>query len=157
MTETVNVLAGIWIGNLIQAKLTLGKKFWLMLGGAAVAFVSAFAISPVVPINKWLWTASYTLYTIGWSVVGLAFFYFVDVVLKIRRPLFFFVVVGMNALVVYCMGEVLVGWIRHAMEVLTVWLSAMGEFALVVQACLAFLVIWSLAYWLYRRRIFIRA
>jgi predicted acyltransferase len=157
MSETVNVLAGIWIGNLIQSPLALGKKFWWMLGGAAVAFVSALAMSPVVPINKWLWTASYALYTIGWSVLGLAFFYFVDVVLKVRRPLVFFVVVGMNALIVYCIGEVLVGWIRNAVEVLTVWLSAIGEVASVLQACLAFLVIWYVSYWLYRRKIFIRA
>ena len=157
MTESVNVLAGIWAGRLIQSQLEVGRKLWFMVGGAAVAFVGALLLSPVVPINKWLWTASYTLYTIGWSALGLALFYFVDVILKLRRPLFFFVVVGMNALIVYCMGEVLVGWIRHAVEVLTVWLSVIGEFASVVQACLAFLVIWLLAYWLYRRKIFIRA
>jgi heparan-alpha-glucosaminide N-acetyltransferase len=155
--ETVNVLAGIWAGNLLRSSLVLRKKFLFMFIAMAIAFTAGLAISPVVPINKWLWTGSYTLYTIGWSIFGLILFYFLDVVVGLRKSMFFFVVIGMNSLVVYCIGELLVGWLGHSVEVLTQWVSVIGEPAPMVQAALTFLVIWCFAYWLYRNKIFIRA
>ena len=155
--ETVNVLAGIWAGNLLRSSHSLKRKFLYMFIGMATAFAVGLAISPLVPINKWLWTASFALYTIGWSVFGLILFYYLDVVAGFRRSLFFFVVIGMNSLLVYCIGELLVGWLRHSVDVLTQWVSVIGEPAPMVQAAATFLVIWLLAYWLHRHKIFIRA
>ncbi len=157
MSEVANVLAGIWAGNLLRSSFTVRKKFQFMSIGMAVAFVLGLLISPVVPINKWLWTSSYSLYTIGWSIAGLLIFYFLDVVADCGRGMFFLIVIGMNSLVFYCVGEVMLEWVRHSMEVLTGWLSILGEAGSLLQASATFLAVWYLGYWLYRRNIFIRA
>ncbi len=157
LSEIVNVLVGIWAGNLLRSPLMLTKKFSYLAAGAAIAFSCGLLLSPIVPINKWLWTASYTLVTSGWSLVGLMMFCYLDLVLHLRKELFFFVVVGMNSLLIYCIGEVLVYWVFHAIATLTPWLSITGEIAPAIQACATFLVIWLFAYWFYRRGIFLRA
>jgi len=157
ISETVNVLAGIWTGNLLRSSFPIRKKFLFMSIAMACAFALGLLISPVVPINKWLWTSSYSLYTIGWSIAGLLIFYYLDVVANVRRGMFFFVVIGMNSLVFYCIGEILLDWVRHSVEVLTSWLSVLGEAGPLLQAAATFMVVWSLGYWLYQRKIFIRA
>jgi len=157
ISETVNVLAGIWTGNLLRSSYPIKKKFLAMLAAMAAALALGLLISPVVPINKWFWTSSYALYTTGWSIAGLLIFYFLDAILNVRRGMFFFVVIGMNSLVFYCIGEILLDWVRHSVEVLTGWLSVLGEAGPLLQAAATFMVVWYLGYWLYQRKIFIRA
>jgi len=155
--EVVNVLIGIWIGNLLRSPRSLSDKFKWMIGGMLIAFAAGLALSPIVPINKWLWTASYALYTSGWAIFGLILFYLLVEIFNLRRPMFFLVVVGMNSLFVYCVGEILHGWLDQSVGVLTGRFLYIGELAPVAQACAVLAVIWYLSYWLYQHKIFIRA
>jgi heparan-alpha-glucosaminide N-acetyltransferase len=76
--------------------------------------------------------------------------------LGIRKPMFLLVVVGMNPLFVYCF-EPLNGWINNSLAVFTRRFNFIGALAPVAQWSAVLLVIWLLAYWLYRRGIFLRA
>ena len=76
--------------------------------------------------------------------------------LHLRRPMFFLTVVGMNSLFVYCVGEILRGWINSAVMVFTGGFRFIGTLAPLAQSCAVLLVIWSLTYWLYKRNIFLR-
>jgi len=51
---------------------------------------------------------------------------------------------------------VLRGWINRALGVFTGNFSFIGVLAPVAQSCAVLLVMWSLCYWLYRRRIFFK-
>lgn len=155
--EVVNVMFGVWIGKFLRSSRSLSEKFKWMAVAMLVAFATGLALSPIVPINKWLWTASYALYTSGWSILGLIAFYVLVEIFKIRRPMFFLVVMGMNSLFVYCVGEILHGWLDQSVGVLTGKFHFIGELAPVAQACAVLIVIWYMSYWLYRRNIFIRA
>jgi predicted acyltransferase len=154
--EIASVLFGVWVGNLICSKKPRAEQMKIMAGGMVLAFVLGLAFSPLVPINKWLWTATYTLYTTGWSIFGLLVFYLLVEVLGIRRPMFVLTVVGMNSLFVYCVGEILRGWLNNSVAVFTGGYKFIGTLAPVAQSCTVLLVIWYLTYWLYKRKIFLR-
>jgi heparan-alpha-glucosaminide N-acetyltransferase len=157
LCETVSVLFGIWTGRILLSSRSLGGKLKILSAGMAAAFAAGLLLSPLVPINKWLWTASYTLYTTGWSLAGLIAFYLLVEAAGIRRPMFLLQVIGMNSLFVYCTGEVFRGWIDRSLTVFTGGFKILGETAPIAQALAVLGVIWLLAYWLYNRRIFLRA
>jgi predicted acyltransferase len=66
------------------------------------------------------------------------------------------VVVGMNSLFVYCLHELLTGWINRAIGVFSGNYAFLGIFGPVAQTCSIFLVVWLIAYWMYRRGIFVK-
>jgi predicted acyltransferase len=154
--ETASVLFGVWSGTLLRNGRPLAVQLRTLSLGMILAFASGLLLFPLVPINKWLWTASYTLYTTGWSLLGLLAFYLVIEVLGIRRPMFPLMVVGMNSLFVYCVNEVFRRWIDQTLAIFTRGFQFLGTWAPVIQSCAVLSVIWYLAYWLYKRRIFLK-
>ena len=156
VAEIPSVLFGLWAGNLLRSGKPLAKQMKIMAMGMVAAFALGLAFSPLVPINKWLWTSTYTLLTTGWSVLGLLIFVTLVDVLRIRKPMFFLVVVGMNPLFVYCL-EPVSDWINSTLAIFTGGFAFIGPLAPVAQWCAIFLIIWYLAYWLYKRKIFLRA
>jgi len=157
ISETAGVLFGVWTGQLLRGARPQMEKLRILAAGMVLAFVSGLSLSPLVPINKWLWTASYTLYTTGWVLAGLLVFYLVAEIRGIRKPMFPLVVIGMNSLFVYCTGELFRSWLDKSLKVFTRDFAFLGTAAPVVQACAVLAVIWYLSYWLYKRKIFIRA
>jgi predicted acyltransferase len=155
--EVPSVLFGVWVGNLLRSSKPRAEQMKIMALGMIAAFALGVVFSPLVPINKWLWTATYTLYTTGWSLLGLLILSLVIDVFGIRRPMFFLTVVGMNPLFVYCVGQILRRWINNSLMVFTGGFEFIGTLAPVAQSCTVLLVIWYLAYWLYQRKIFLRA
>jgi len=155
--EIATVLFGVWTGKLIRSRRPRFQQMKIMAVGMIAAFALGLAFSPLVPINKWLWTATYTLYTTGWSILGLLILRLLVDVLEIRRPMFLFTVVGLNSLFVYCVGEILRPWIDKSVAVFTGGFKFIGTLAPVAQSCVVLAVIWYLAYWLYKRKVFLRA
>lgn len=156
VAEIPSVLFGVWVGKLLRSGKPLSKQLAILAVGMLVAFALGLSFSPLVPINKWLWTSTYTLFTTGWSILGLLLFIMLVDGLGIRKPMFFLVVVGMNPLFVYCL-EPVSGWIDKTLAIFTRGFSFIGPLAPVAQWCAIFLIIWYLAYWLYKRKIFLRA
>jgi heparan-alpha-glucosaminide N-acetyltransferase len=154
--EIPSVLFGVWVGNLLRSNKPRAEQMKILAVGMAVAFALGLAFSPLVPINKWLWTATFTLYTTGWSILGLLIFYLLIDVLGVRRPMFPLTVVGMNSLFIYCLSMLLKGSIDKAIGVFSGGYAFLGIFAPVGQSCSFLVVIWLIAYWMYRRGIFVR-
>jgi predicted acyltransferase len=154
--EIPSVLFGVWVGTLLRGSRPRAQQMKILALGMAAAFASGLALSPLVPINKWLWTATYTLYTTGWSILGLLILYVLIDVIGMRRLVFPLVVVGMNSLFVYCLSDLLRGRIDSAIAVFSGSYKSLGIFAPVAQSCSVLLVIWLIAYWMYRRGIFVK-
>lgn len=154
--ETASVLFGVWVGRLIRGGKPLATQIKILSLGMVISFSLGLLLPPLVPINKWLWTASYTLYTTGWSILGLMLFLFLVEGIGIRRLMFPLVVVGMNSIFVYCVEEVFRSWINHSLAVFTRGFQFIGSWAPVAQSCAVLAVIWYLAYWLYTRKIFLK-
>ena len=156
LSEIPSVLFGVWAGNLLRTQKPRAEQLKSLALGMAVAFAAGLVVSPLVPINKWLWTASYTLYTTGWAILGLLLCIVLAEYAGVRRPLFPLVVVGMNSLFIYCVHELLKGWIDHSLMVFTGGYKFLGSFGPVAQSCSVLAVIWLLAYWMYKRGIFVK-
>ncbi len=156
LSETPGVLFGVWTGNLLRSQRPRAEQLKILALGMAAAFATGLLLSPLVPINKWLWTASYTLYTTGWVLLGMLAMILLVEYAGIRKPAFPLLVVGMNSLFVYCVDGLLRGGIDRSLRLFTRGFESIGTFAPVIQSCAVLLVIWSMAFWLYRRKIFIR-
>jgi predicted acyltransferase len=73
-----------------------------------------------------------------------------------KRAVFPLVVVGMNSIFIYSVGELFHRWLDRAVGVFTFRFEFLGQVGHIAQACSVVLVLWYLCYWLYQRRIFIK-
>ncbi len=105
-----------------------------------------------LPINKNLWTSSFTLWAAGWSLLLLGMFYLVIDVWGWRKWAFFFVVIGANAITIYALREFGVDF--NALGRLIFGRAPLHKDLLLPTAVLA--VEWIFLYVLYRNRLFLR-
>ena len=149
---------------------TLAQKLrGLALAGAA-GVVAGYAWHPLFPINKPLWTSSYVLFTAGAACLTLAFCWWL---IEMRgwhawaKP---FLWLGSNAILAYALSEFCAklgsiirlsdgtGTIALQTWIYDHWFAPLGQ---TKNASLAFaiwyLALWTLvAWWFYRKRIFIK-
>jgi predicted acyltransferase len=150
-TALLGALAGQWLRSNRSGP---RKAAGLALAGMASLLVG-YAWGKVFPINKILWTSSYVLFAGGWSLLLLALFYGIIDVLGFRRWAFIFVVIGMNAITIYFLQNV-VDFERIAGLFLDGIARRAGVLAALVLPLGAFLARWLFLWFLYRRRIFFK-
>lgn len=154
--STVTTLFGVWIGMLMMRHDTDSHRMKVLALGAAGCFLTGWALSPLVPMVKRIWTASFTLFSAGWVLLMLLAFYWLVEVRGFRKLAFPLVVVGMNSIFIYTLSIVLSRWLDRAVGVFTYRYWFLGELAPVAQACTVVLVMWYFCYWLYQRKIFFK-
>lgn len=164
------VLIGYYIGEIIGKDSATSKTVvkLLLIGAASTGLGLLWNI--FFPINKPLWTSSYVLYTAGIGMGVLALFYLITDVLKFQKWGYFFLVFGTNALFSFFLAGVwtrimvllkvssggtkvtLYTWIyEHLCVPVAGNLNGSLMFAL-----MQVLLIWLVAFILYRKKIFIR-
>ena len=163
VTGTVNIIFGILCGRLLHTHLTAGSKILVMVLAGVTTMSIGWALTTwmptewLIPINKWLWTSSYTLWTGGFTVLFMAWFFCVVDVMRFRNWAFPFVVVGMNSIVVYLIAQLFQSEIGRSINLLIPKLLQDTPVAYpVLHSVLTLFVIWTFAYWLYRNRVFVR-
>jgi predicted acyltransferase len=110
----------------------------------------------VFPINKNLWTSSFTLQCGGISMILMAIFYYIIDILEYRKWAFFFKVIGMNSILIYMSGR-FISW-RYSTNALFEWLGQLtGEPYNVVVMVFCYLAVqWAFLYVLYKHKIFLK-
>jgi heparan-alpha-glucosaminide N-acetyltransferase len=156
LTSTVTTLFGVWTGRLLQSSRSNQSKMRALGVSAVACLVIGFAVHPWDPIIKRICTSSFTIFSTGWILLMLLFFYWVVEVKGYTRWTFPFVVIGANSIFIYSVEQVLSSWLNRAVGVFTFRFTWLGDFAPVAQACAVLLVMWSMCYWLYRRKIFFK-
>jgi predicted acyltransferase len=156
ISSTVTTLFGVWAGNLLRGPRSHTEKLKILAISMAAAFAGGLALSIWNPLVKRIWTASFTLYSTGWVIFMLMAFYWLIEVKGYRKWAFPLVVVGMNSIFIYSVGQVLKGWIDRGVAVFTFRYTFIGDLAPVAQACTVLLVMWYLCYWLYQRKIYFK-
>lgn len=156
ISSTVTTLFGAWTGLLLMSERNKQDKIKLLAAFSAGAFALSFAAGLLIPNVKRIWTATFTLYSAGWVLLGMLVFFLVVEVLGYRRWTFPLVVIGMNSILIYSISIVLRRWLDNAVGVFTGKFEFVGDLAPVAQACAVLLVIWYLNYWLYKRKIFLK-
>ena len=167
VTGISGALVGVWLKtNRTDYEKTTGL---LAVGTILVALGLTWDL--VFPINKKIWTSSYVLYTSGVAMLFLGVIYWLVDILGYKRWSKPFVIYGMNALFVYILSGVIaklmytIRWRNAAGDLETLQGWVYNNFYLAIfsdyNASLAYalsnvLIIWLVAWALYRRNIFIK-
>jgi heparan-alpha-glucosaminide N-acetyltransferase len=166
------MILGLMAGEMLRKpKSNFYKLGWLAAAAVlclALGWLAGFYLCPIV---KRIWTPSWVLFSGGWTFAMLAAFFWVIDMQGWRRWAFPLVVVGMNSIAMYCMSQLMKGWIRSSLQIHLgpfvlptlrrlplsadpLWL--IDTFGPVVQAAAVLLVLWLICLWMYRRGIFLR-
>jgi heparan-alpha-glucosaminide N-acetyltransferase len=152
---------GTWAGEWLRVPREKGTTL-AGLAGAGVALALAGWLLQwlhICPIVKRIWTSSYTLYSGGLVLLMLAGFYALIEWRGRRAWAFPFLVIGANSIAAYVMS-----WtIEHVVAEALMRHLGPGPFAVlgapfvpVLRGAAVLLVFWSILYWMYRRRIFVK-
>ncbi len=155
------MIFGLMCGELLRSKRSKEEKLKLIAMGAVVGIVTGLLLGAtgICPLVKRIWTPSWTLYSTGWCGLMLAGLYWLIDIRGYKRWTFPLVVVGMNSIAIYSMDMLLKSWVatnlkRHLGD--GVFELAGPLYAPMFQACLTGLVFWSICWWMYRQKIFVR-
>ena len=158
-------LTGMLTGKLLGSDIRLEQKtVWLFFAGFLL-FAAGIVWGWVFPINKNLWTSSYTLFSAGLAMGCLAAFIWTVDYLDIKSWVKFGVVYGSNAIAIYTLAGMLpalTSWSLGADSLITLFFNGLCNLGLppqFVSLCwaLLFCLICYLPAWiLYRKRIFIK-
>jgi heparan-alpha-glucosaminide N-acetyltransferase len=155
------MMLGMWAGQwLMTPRTTIEKLKGLLVAGVALALAGLLLQwLHVCPIVKRIWTSSYTLYSGGLVVLMLAAFYALIEWKGWRRWSFPLLVIGANSIAVYVMSWTIEHFVSSALvrHLGTAPFAVFGPpFEPVLRGAAVLLVFWSILFWMYRRRIFLR-
>ncbi len=156
--SSVTMLMGLMCGQWLRDNRTEPREKIrrLVLSGAACLAVALLLSWTVCPIVKRLWTPSWTLYSGAYVIWLLALFYWAIDVRGWKRWTLPLIVVGMNPLAMYFMGQTLHGWVVGQLHTHLPALLFTKPWGYVVDSLLTTCVFWLVCFWMYRRKIFLR-
>jgi predicted acyltransferase len=155
------MIFGMQAGRLLRGDLDPGAKVARLVafGLAGIVLGSAIAAAGLCPIVKRIWTPSWAIFSGGVVTVALAAFYGIIDGQGRRRWSFPLVVAGMNPIALYCLWQLMGGFLkenarrhlgRHVFDSLGPAYTTMLERGTVL------VVLWLILLWMYRRRLFLR-
>ena len=156
---TAHTVWGVLAGQLLRSTKTPGQKLRTLLIAGAIGLVLGYALSPFSPIIKRICTASFILVSGGWTILALAFSYWLVDIRKWNKGVWIFAVVGVNSLFIYLFAHVGgAALIREIVQPFTTSLLGWaGDLPMQFTTSLITLyLLWRLCYWLYQKKIFIR-
>ena len=169
LSAIVQVVLGYMVGDYIQKK---GKNYEMVSGlfiAGVAMLVTGFCWDIVFPINKKIWTSSYTIYTTGLATITIATMIYMIEFRNIRGALSrFFDVFGKNALFVFALSAFLpkgLSLIRleqgvnpwnYLYKKLLVKIPGPPELGSLLYALCVILFMWAICYWMDKNRIYIK-
>ena len=156
----VHTIAGALVGKLF---LSSREKIKPMLIWAAICFALGFGLdwAGITPIIKRIATSSFTLASLGWCLVELAFCYWWIDIKGHRKHLRFFTIVGMNSIFIYLFFEIVGdrwfnGYISSISNGLMEIVNTPETLKLIISSVCVFGCMWYLCYFLYKKKIFFK-
>lgn len=150
-------LVGVFAGTILrkQGVRDTQKLQRLVLSGI-ICVALGWIWNLVFPVNKNLWTSSFVLVAGGWSLLMLSLFYWIIDIQNLRGWTFFFVVIGMNSILIY-LAERIIDFEHTAHFLFSGLLHFFSEPIQAIGAVLAFLAVkWGFLYFLYKKNAFLR-
>ncbi|MCX6134976.1 MAG: heparan-alpha-glucosaminide N-acetyltransferase domain-containing protein [Ignavibacteriales bacterium] len=164
------VLAGVLLGRFLMRQANQ-KSVMRVLALAGVAGIGLGLLwDLVVPLNKILWTASFVVFTAGWSCLVFLLFYWIIEVRKMSKLAFPLIVYGMNAITLYVFTGLFVRWVMLSWKVPYngTMTSLTGYFyksfaavagptiGSILYSTMIIFIGWLLCFWMYRRKLFLK-
>jgi predicted acyltransferase len=148
----IGVLGGYW---LITKRSEKQKTAGFILAGI-VLLVAGWIWGQFFFISRNVWTSSFVLYSSGWSFLLMALFYWIIEVNGIKKWTFFLVVIGMNAITIW-VGQ---RFIDFQFTTNAIFLGVSKYFGILqplIMVCALIAIKWLFLYFLYTKRIFLKA
>ena len=151
-TTILGLLIGEWLMSdrlkESKAKMIAGAGFFCLAGG--------YGLSPIVPVIMKIWTASYGLISAGWACLMFLLFYWTIDVRGHRGWSLPFVVIGSNAVFIYMFASVVP--LTHWVSIFTHCMAGTsGRLEPFLRAVVVLVVEWLMLFWMYRKKILIKA
>jgi predicted acyltransferase len=157
ISSAANTIFGVMAGELLLSGIPAGRKLKLLVGIGIGCIAIGLALDPWIPIIKKIWTASFAIYSTGYTLIMLALFYWICDVLMWRRWAKVLIMVGANSIFIYLFHEILNRWLHQTGKVFTGWAESLwGPPAEVLTACVLVAFQIYVCYWLYQRKIFFK-
>ncbi len=148
-------LLGLLFGQVLMSARPQSAKVKIIGFSGLGCLAAGLAISPLVPVIMKLWTTSYGLMSAGWSTLLFLLFYWIVDVRGCRKWTLPLVVIGNNAIAAY-LGPSIMHTSRIASIFTKPLAQGMGAFGPLFAAAVVLLVNWSILFWMYKRKIFLR-
>lgn len=166
-----STLLGVLTGGFLRApRSNQNKACWLLIVGVLL-IAAGLCMNFSTPINKKIWTSSYVFFTGGIAMAFLATCLWLIDVIGLKRWAWPFLVLGTNAITVFCVSSVLTGYLIHTKVHMADGTEKMLKAAIFDQSfaqlvsphnaslmyAVCYVVLWTILFVpLYRKRIFIR-
>jgi predicted acyltransferase len=165
----VTVLLGCWVGRCLVNRPLSYRSGALIIASGFICSMLGWAMSPVLPIIKMIWTPTYVMFTGGWAMMCYGLCYLYSDMRPAERWIWGLQIFGRNAIFSYVLSE-LAHRAFSAFEVHGTPFSMFMTDCMVnlsrgfiseklgslLYACMSTFVIWYFSYMLYQRRWFIR-
>lgn len=156
----VHTIAGAIVGKVL---LHHDKKIRAMIISGMVCLILGYTLdlAGITPIIKRIATSSFTLASLGWCFLALAFCYWWIDIKDHRRYLMLFLIFGMNSIFIYVFFEIVGarwfnGYITALVTGLLEILNTSELVGFIASALCIFMLEWLLCYFLYRKKIFFK-
>jgi predicted acyltransferase len=154
-TVSTTILGMILGESLMSARGDQAKLRSIVVAGLS-CLILGYALSPFVPVIMKMWTTSYGLVSAGWACLMFALFYWVVDVRGYRKWCFPFVVIGSNAVFIYMFTSLL--HLDRGMRIFTSGIArTLGRGGPPFHELSVVVVEWIILFWMFKRRIFIKA
>lgn len=166
----VQVIFGFMIGQYIIKKGKTAEMVNGLFAAGVGMLVIGFCWDTVFPINKKIWTSSYTIYTTGLATITIATMIYVIEFKNYKGGITkFFDVFGKNALFVFAlsaflpktlglirMGDGVNPWNWLYTRVLKSWKGVPPEIPSLIYALFVITLMWAICYWMDKRKIYVK-
>ncbi len=156
---TAHTIWGVLAGQLLMSKRTAGQKLKILIIAGVLGVVAGYALNPVTPIIKRISTSSFVIVSGGWTLLTLAFSFWLIDMKKRQKWSLFFRVVGLNPLFIYLFahvgGALFIESILHPFTFfLFGWMGTLTA-SILTNAIVLFLL-WYITHWFHKNKIYIR-
>jgi len=155
-TSLASTLIGVQAGYWLRTQRTKNQKAIGLLVASIIFLSVGWIWGRFFFISRNVWTSSFVLYTSGWSLLFMSFFYWIIEVKGFKKWTFFLVVIGMNAITIW-VGQRFIDF-KFTSDALFLGVSKyLGILQPIFLALCHFMIVWLFLWFLYRKKIFLKA
>lgn len=121
-------LFGVLTGNWLRLpNISNKKKTVAMISSGVALLILGMVLDYWLPINKNIWTSSFSIFMAGLSLLLLAFFYWLMEIEGYRRWAKGFVIFGLNSIAIYFLSIILDPLVRFVLNNAAQWNPGLGH------------------------------
>lgn len=150
-----SILLGVFAGHWLKSARSGPRKTRGLIVAGLVCLVTGYVWSLAFPIIKHIWTSTYMLWAGGGCLLLMAVFYWIIDVKGRSKWAFFFVVIGMNPILIY-FGQQVVDFHKTAGFFLSGVAGHAAAFGPLIIPIGALAAKWLALLFLYRQRVFVK-